>query len=123
MLDAYFLEIEETDFTVNDIGAVEILQGTSISGAEAIQAVEIIESAGVGGGGAPTTGSITESMLAPSFLRHIEALLVWNGTGTQPLRSTVTSDNLRPVRWRQPVAPPFTSGYAISGLDVWEQTP
>lgn len=78
---------------------------------------------GGGGGGALTDGSVTEVKMQAAFLRTIEAVLRWDGTGTQPLRSTVTADMLRPVRWRQPTAPPTTTGYAISGLDVWEQTP
>lgn len=68
-------------------------------------------------------GSVTEVKVATAFLRTIEALLVWDGTGTQPLRSTVTSDTARYVRWRQPVMPPTTAGYFISGHDAWEETP
>lgn len=43
-------------------------------------------------------------------------------SGTYALRSTVTSDAARRVRWVGPSAPTIGSGYAIDGLDVWEQT-
>lgn len=68
-------------------------------------------------------GKITESKLDTGLLRGIDCVIRWDGTGSQPLRSTGTSDSLRPVRWRQSTAPPVGNGYAISGLDVWEQTP
>lgn len=75
----------------------------------------------------PTAASAgdTAYVLLASFtqaLRVTDAILRWDGTGTQPLRTTATTDTLRPVRWRQPVAPPTTAGYAITGLDVWEKT-
>lgn len=51
-----------------------------------------------------------------------DAVLRWDGvTGLQPLRSTVTTDANRRVRWVQPTAPPSTAGYALSG-DVWERS-
>lgn len=73
---------------------------------------------------AASTGN-TAYVLLPTFtaaLRGTDAVLRWDGTGTQPLRTTATTDTLRPVRWRQPTAPPTTTGYAIVGLDVWEKT-
>lgn len=42
-------------------------------------------------------------------------------TGTQPLRSTVTTDPARPVLWISATPPSFAAGYAISGIDLWEQ--
>lgn len=60
--------------------------------------------------------------LSATDLRSIDAVLRWSGTGTQPLRATVTTDTLRRVRWVQPTQPPLTTGYAIDGLDVWEKS-
>lgn len=81
--------------------------------------------AGSGGGGGTslTNGSVQEVHLQSTFLRTIAADLRWDGSGAQPLRSTVTADVLRPVNWFQGVLPPTTSGYAISGIDRWFRTP
>lgn len=53
-------------------------------------------------------------------LRNTDAVAIY--TTTQPLRSTVTTDPLRRVRWVGPTQPAITVGYAIDGLDVWERT-
>jgi len=51
-----------------------------------------------------------------------DAVIRWNGsTGSQPLRSSVTTDASQRVRWVQPTLPPVTTGYAIAG-DVWERS-
>lgn len=55
-----------------------------------------------------------------SALRSIDAVIFYTGSA-YPLRSTVTSDSLRRVRWVGTVAPTIGGGYAISGLDVWEK--
>jgi hypothetical protein len=68
--------------------------------------------------GAYTSGQIT------TLLRSTDAIINYNtGTSSYPLRDTVTSDTLRPVRWRGPIAPIINGVYAIDGLDVWEMTP
>jgi hypothetical protein len=57
-------------------------------------------------------------------LRAVDAIVIYDsGSSAYPLRSTVTADSLRPVRWRGPVAPTIGGGYAVDGLDVWEMTP
>lgn len=59
-----------------------------------------------------------------ALLRSTDAVAIYDvNAGSYPLRSSVTSDSLRPVRWRGPVAPPIGSGYALNDLDVWEMTP
>lgn len=60
-------------------------------------------------------------MIDAATLRSIDAVIRY--TGTQPLRSTVTTDTARRVRWVSATAPSQAAGYAIDGLDVWEQTP
>ncbi len=56
-------------------------------------------------------------------LRPVDACVFYDtGSSAYPLRSTVTSDTLRRVRWIGPTAPTAGGGYAISGLDVWEIT-
>ena len=67
--------------------------------------------------GAYTTSAVD------AFFRNTDAVVLYNtGTSSYPVRSSVTSDSLRPVRWRGPVAPTIGGSYAIDGLDVWEQT-
>lgn len=61
------------------------------------------------------------SGLSSAQLRLIECLISY--AGAVPLRTTGTTDTLRPVRWRGTLAPPFTAGYAITGLDVWDVLP
>lgn len=72
----------------------------------------------------PNWGTVLNGLIDSLYdeLQKTEVILRWDGTGTQPLRSTVTSNTSRPVVWRQPTAPPSGNGYAIVGLDVWEQT-
>lgn len=57
-------------------------------------------------------------------LSHTELIIVWDGTGSQPLRTTSgTTDLTHPVKWRCPVEPSIGTGYAINGVDTWERTP
>jgi hypothetical protein len=59
-----------------------------------------------------------------TMMRNTDAIILYNtGSSSYPVRSTVTSDNTRPVRWRGPVAPTIGGSYAVDNLDVWEQTP
>lgn len=56
-------------------------------------------------------------------LRSVDACIFYDsGTSSYPLRSSVTTDTLRRVRWIGPVAPTAGGGYAAAGLDVWEVT-
>lgn len=56
-------------------------------------------------------------------LRATDALVFYNtGTSSYPLRSSVTSDAQRRVRWIGPVAPTSGGSYAVPALDVWEAT-
>jgi len=48
---------------------------------------------------------------------------LFEANGSYPLRSTVTTDTTRRVRYIGPDTPPTTNGNAIAGLDVWERTP
>lgn len=68
-------------------------------------------------------GAVTSSDLS-TLLRTTDAVAVYNtSTSSYPVRSSVTSDTSRPVRWRGPIAPVIGGAYAIDGLDVWEMTP
>ena len=70
---------------------------------------------------APAGGGITSTDLI-NALRTTDANLFESG-GSYPLRSTVTTDTSRRVRYIGPDTPPTTNGNAIAGLDVWERTP
>lgn len=54
-------------------------------------------------------------------LHTTDALALFNA-GAYPIRASVTADSSRPVRWRGPTAPAIGGAYAISGLDIWEQS-
>ncbi len=62
-----------------------------------------------------TTTLETRSTLQPLWIVY--------GTGTPPLRTTVTSDTTRPVQWYGTAAPTVATngagGAAVDGLDVW----
>ncbi|HYH74505.1 MAG TPA: hypothetical protein VD735_00940 [Candidatus Saccharimonadales bacterium] len=67
-------------------------------------------------------GGVSTSDLATA-LRSTDAVIMYNsGNSSYPVRTTVTSDVQRPVRWRGPVAPTIGGAYAVDGLDVWEMT-
>ncbi|MGB4758835.1 MAG: hypothetical protein WBP26_02145 [Candidatus Saccharimonadales bacterium] len=69
------------------------------------------------------SGSYVSVASLATALRAVDACVFYNtGTSSYPLRSTVTSDSLRRVRWIGPTAPTAGGGYAIAGLDVWEVT-
>lgn len=65
-----------------------------------------------------TTGNISDFA---SEIRKTDANVYYGGSA-YPLRSTVTNDAARRVRWIGPVAPTIGSGYAVNNLDIWEQT-
>jgi hypothetical protein len=66
----------------------------------------------------------TDGSLNNAALRGTDAVILYNtGSSSYPVRSTVTSDITRPVRWRGPVAPTIGGTYAVDNLDVWEMTP
>lgn len=54
-------------------------------------------------------------------LRSTDANAFHDGS-SYPLRSAVTTDALRRVRWIGPTEPTIGGGYATNGLDVWENT-
>ena len=47
------------------------------------------------------------------------ACITWDGTGAQPLRSTVTADSARKVFWFTPAFPTVGVGAFAAGVDVW----
>jgi hypothetical protein len=68
-----------------------------------------------------SAGTVKPSTIAASPPPY-DAVIRWNGsTGSQPLRSSVTTSASQRVRWVQPTQPPVTKGYAIAG-DVWERS-
>lgn len=81
----------------------------------------------VGGSLVATVSSLTSyytSAQVDALLRNTDAVVLYNsGSSSYPIRTTVTSDTSRPVRWRGPVAPTIGGAYAINNLDVWEMTP
>lgn len=64
-----------------------------------------------------TAANITD---LADVLRGTDCVIMY--TGTQPLRTTGTTDTARRVRWVSATAPSIAAGYAIDGLDVWERT-
>jgi hypothetical protein len=80
-----------------------------------------------GGSAVVTANNLTSyytSTQIDSLLRSTDAVVLYNtGSSSYPIRTTVTSDTSRPVRWRGPVAPTIGGAYAINNLDVWEMTP
>lgn len=80
-----------------------------------------------GGSSVLTASSLTSyytSTQIDGFLRNTDAVVLYNtGSASYPVRSTVTSDGSRPVRWRGPIAPTIGGAYAIDNLDIWEMTP
>lgn len=72
-------------------------------------------------GAVQLSGDLAGTAAAPTVpgLRVTDANIFWDGTGSCPLRASVTSDTLRRVRWISPVSPPTTTGYALPG-DIWE---
>lgn len=75
---------------------------------------------------AAKSSNASASAVKPSIISATpppyDAVIRWNGsTGSQPLRSSVTTSASQRVRWVQPTLPPVTTGYAIAG-DVWERS-
>ena len=69
--------------------------------------------------GAKSSQAASVALAAPT--PSYDAVIRWDGVGTQPLRASATDLALQRVRWVQPVAPPVTAGYALPG-DVWERS-
>ena len=70
-----------------------------------------------------TAGAVTNAQLTAA-VQHTDAVILYDtGAAAYPVRSTVTADTTRPVRWRGPVAPTIGGNYAVDNLDVWEMTP
>lgn len=81
-----------------------------------------VQTTDIGGSVVGDTGQYTDLVGAPdlnALLRNVDAVIIYSGT--QPARTTATTDLTRRVRWVSSVAPTIGTGFAIAG-DVWEQT-
>ena len=70
--------------------------------------------------GTPTITLANWTAIGGGSMTFYDAVIRWDGvTGSQPLRTSVTSNTSQRVRWVQPSLPPVTTGYSLPG-DVWE---
>jgi hypothetical protein len=94
-----------------------------ISGAETVAGIKTFSSSPIVPTPSTTTAA-TNKAYVDLLLHTTDAIITYDtGSSSYPVRTSVTADTTRPVRWRGPVAPTIGGAYAVDGLDVWEMTP
>ena len=68
---------------------------------------------------APSSGALT---ITPAQISPTIAVVAMYSSGEYPLRNTITTNASQTVIWLGPVAPPIGGGYALNGVDIWDQT-
>jgi hypothetical protein len=96
----------------------------------------IVDLAQVVVGGIPSSLGTTQVIVGPQgeswtadpdlakLLAASEPTIYRNeSTGVYPIRTTVTADTTKPVRWSGTVAPAIGGDFAIDGVDYWRPVP
>lgn len=122
------LVVEKVDASVNVVSVTGVIRGVAATTINLSLSHETLELLSDGASWWPIAGHKTLSSIdariaaaLTTALHSVDGVIIYSGT--QPLRSTCTTDTGRRVRWVSSVAPSIAPGFAIDGLDVWDVSP